>query len=249
MVPNVLRSAPRGHAGPPRSRRSVRLLRLLGGTFALLALVLAGCGGPSTPAPPPVAAARPRVLIFGDSYTEGAGAVPVTKGYAYLVGDKLGWDVTVDGVGGTGYLAPGPKKQGTFLVRLRAAPPGPFDIVVLQGSSNDERQPIARLGPAVDATLGAAQARYPDARIVLMGPVPLYGSVPLTKRAVDDTLREHAAKHGLDFLDPVAEVWFTHGESKTMANPTNGHPSNLGHERIRDRFVLDMARLTGAQVK
>ena len=251
MVPNFLPPGPPGAARSPRGRRAGRLLRLVAGSLVLLVLVLSGCGAPSASAPAPstAATARPRVLIFGDSYTEGAGAVPTTKGYAYLVGEKLGWDVTVDGVGGTGYVAPGPKQQGTYLVRLRAAPAGPFDMVVLQGSSNDERQPIDRLGPAVDSTLGAAQARYPGARFFLMGPVPLYGSVPQTKREVNDTLRDHAAKHGVGFLDPVGEVWFAHGESKTMANPTNGHPSNLGHERIRDRFVLDMARLTGTQVK
>jgi lysophospholipase L1-like esterase len=186
------------------------------------------------------------VLVFGDSYTQGAGADPNTLGYAYQLGHQLGWNVTVDGVGGTGYVNPGPRKTGAFLDRLASAAPGPFDLIVLQGSSNDEREPLADLAPAVDQTVLAFRAKYPTARIVLLGPIALYGSVPAPKAAVNDTLKDYAASHRLSFIDAIAESWFAHGESKTMANPVNGHPSNEGHVRIRDRLVIDLSRLTAA---
>jgi len=209
-------------------------------------LFAVGCAGEpraSNPAVTPLPV-HPRVLVFGDSYTQGVGADPLTLGYAYQLGDQLGWNVTVDGVGGSGYIAPGPPQQGPFLKRLTTAAPGPFDLILLQGSSNDERQPLADLAPAVDQTVAAFRARYPTARIILLGPIALHGSVPEAKAAVNDTLKNYAAGHQLSFIDPIAESWFAHGESRTMINPADGHPSNEGYLRIRDRLVIDLSRLT-----
>ena len=209
-------------------------------------LLAAGCGGEQQPANPTATPlpAHPRVLVFGDSYTEGVGAIPATRGYAYQLGEQLGWDVTVDGVGGTGYVAPGPLRTGAFVERLATTAPGPFDLIILQGSSNDEREPLAELAPAVDQTVLAFRAKYPAARIVLLGLIALDGAAPEVKAAVNDTLKNYADSHQLSFIDPIAESWFAEGESRTMANPTNGHPSNNGYLRIRDRLVIDLSRLT-----
>src|SRR5699024_1431503 len=47
------------------------------------------------------------MLVFGDSWTVGLAATTPTGGYAYLAGAALGWDTTVDGENGSGYLRPG----------------------------------------------------------------------------------------------------------------------------------------------
>lgn len=213
----------------------------------LLLLVLAGCSPARTPATTaqPSTSTRPRVLIFGDSYTEGLGATPLTQGYAYRVGQPLGWDVTVDGVGGTGYLALGPngKNLGSYRTRLQAAPVGPFDIVVLQGSSNDEREPIQQLGPALQSTVPAFRLRYPGARFVMMGPVPTFGPPVATKTAVNEVLKGYASANGIQFIDPIAGSWFAPGEWRRLTNPANMHPNNAGYGRIADRFVVEATRL------
>ena len=46
--------------------------------------------------------------------------MPVTRGYAYLTGQALGWDYKVDGLNGTGYLKPGSDEARTYLGRIRA---------------------------------------------------------------------------------------------------------------------------------
>src|SRR5215212_3702697 len=51
-------------------------------------------------------AETPTVTFIGDSWTEGEGATG-QRGYAYLTGDRLGWDYEVLGVGGSGYTRPG----------------------------------------------------------------------------------------------------------------------------------------------
>ena len=47
------------------------------------------------------------MLVFGDSWTYGSAASLPTLGYAYVLGERLGWETTVDGVRGSGYLKPG----------------------------------------------------------------------------------------------------------------------------------------------
>jgi len=234
-----------GRAGGRPARAALLLATSLG--LLLLLLVQAGCSaGPQPTAPPATGpVARPRVLIFGDSYTAGHGATPETQGYAYRVGRPLGWDVTVDGVGGTGYLAVGTngRNLGTYRTRLAAAPPGPFDVVVLQGSSNDEREPIDALPGALASTVPAFRARYPGARIVMMGPVPTFGPPVATKLAVNDVLKSYAAADGISFIDPIAGSWFGPGEWRRLTNPADGHPNNAGYGRICDRFVIDATRL------
>lgn len=205
------------------------------------------CAGGATPAAagPGVTLSlpsHPRVLVFGDSYTAGTGAEHVRFGYARTVAGLLGWDVTVDGSGGTGYVAVGPRRQGDYLTRLASAPQGPFDLVLLQGSSNDTRQPLARLQPAADAMLQAVRLRYPTAQLAMLGPVALYGTAPRSYQDVDAVLAREAAAQRVTYIDPIAEHWFLKGESRTMANPANGHPSNAGHARIAQRLAQDVNR-------
>lgn len=227
----------------PVPRRRV----VVGVAGLLLTMASGGCGSAPAPTVAPTPSASPvapgpgaRVLIFGDSYTEGWGATPKTQGYAYRVGKALQWDVVVDGVGGSGYLATGTRNEGRYLTRLHKAPAGPFDLVVLQGGSNDEALPASKLRPAVAATVAELYQRYPGARVVMMGPVAIHGGRPPLRDAVNGLLRDYASSREVPFLDPMGEQWFARGEGPVMVNPANGHPNNVGYARIAERFVAEM---------
>lgn len=189
---------------------------------------------------------RPRVLIFGDSYVEGYGADPVTAGFAYRVGHPLHWRVTVDGVGGTGYVNPGPHQEGDYLSRLRTAPVGPFDLVVLEGGANDSRMPLDQLAPAVDATVRAVRAKYPVAQIALMGPLEVHSNPVATRVAVNTVLARYAASTRLVFLSPFCERWFATADPQALINPQNGHPDNAGYALAARLFVRDIGRQLSA---
>lgn len=202
--------------------------------------------GTAAESSPLVLPARPRVLIFGDSYTEGQGAQPLTQGYAYQVGPMLNWDVTVFGVGGTGYLAPGPRDEGTYEARLAKAPPGPFDLVVVQGSTNDARQPISGLSAAVTRTIQAVRTTYAPAQILMLGPIDLHGTSSKPMTQVNVVVRDSARALGVSYIDAMGEQWFQHDTSKPYINPSNGHPNNQGHALIASNFLVDVGRRLSA---
>ncbi|RYZ25772.1 MAG: SGNH/GDSL hydrolase family protein [Propionibacteriaceae bacterium] len=228
---------------------------------ALAALVVgltAGVPGPGTdvawaaPAPaavPPKPAlldlpVQPRVLIMGDSYTEGWGADPKTEGFAFKVAGPLGWRVTRDGIGATGYTNVGLKQQGTYPQRLWRHPADGYDLVVLQGGSNDERRPEAEITTAVDFTVRTVRRRYPSAQILVMGPIEPYGTVSERRAKVTRVLTASTTKSSLLFIDPSAEHWFVKGDSTTLVNPEKGHPNNAGYAHIADLFVRDVRALS-----
>jgi acyl-CoA thioesterase-1 len=186
--------------------------------------------------------AHPYVLIFGDSYTEGYGAHPETEGFAYKVGALLGWRVQVDGVGGTGYVNPGPKNQGTYETRFSRLPKAKYDLIVIEGGSNDSRLPIEQLEPAVEATLRTVRAKFPTAQIALMGQLETHGTANEPRAAVNTVLTRYAAANRLVFFSPLCEKWFTRAEVSTLVNPANGHPNNAGYARATAMFVRDIGR-------
>lgn len=260
QLPQASRRVPRRSSPDRRPQPYARVLALLLGLVVVLALA-SGCT-PDPPPPPPVCVppdpmpalvagsltlpAQPRVLILGDSYTEGYGAEPETKGWAYLVGKPLGWTVTVNGVGGTGYVNPGPHDEGTYLTRLPTLAGRTFDLVVVQGGSNDRGVTYPDFSAAVAKTIEAVRAEFPGATVVLMGPATPYGKPDASRTDAQCVLAGYAVQQHLAFIDPVGETWFVDGDGQRNANPANGHPSNAGYRRIAARFEADVRLLTGA---
>ena len=199
-----------------------------------------------TPAPPRLLdlPARPRVLLIGDSYTQGWGAEPMTEGFAYQVAGPLGWQLTRDGIGATGYRKPGAHQEGTYAQRLWRHPADAYDLVVLQGGSNDEKYSEAEISASVELTLRTVRQRYPSARLVVMEPVVLYGSVYPNRAKLMRVLAASTSRHSLLVIDPVAEEWFVKGGDPALINQAKGHPSNAGYARIAQLFVRDVTALS-----
>jgi len=201
----------------------------------------------ATPTVPPVRLnlpLQPDVLLVGDSYTEGVGAEPISNGYAFKVAEPLGWTLTRDGRGGSGYVNPTTYGAGIFAERLPRHPTDAYDLVVLQGSSNDVRYGNAELDANLDATLQIVRDRYPRAQVLMVGPTNPYGNPSPDLLRVNGEVKAAAAAWGVPFIDPLAESWFVPGDGRWAANPANGHPSNAGYQRIADRFVAGVRALS-----
>lgn len=155
---------------------------------------------PDQPAPGPAAGDAPSIAFLGDSLTVGVGAPP-RRGYAWLTAAELGWPIAVvDGVSGSGYLAPGaglplPERAAGVV----AAEP---DVVLVVGGSNDVFQgyPAEEIAAAAAGLFRALRDGLPDATIIAVGPFPTSPDA-IGEHPAAAALREAAAGAGVVHLD------------------------------------------------
>lgn len=183
-----------------------------------------------------------KAVIYGDSWTEGYGAKPQSSGYAYVTGAKLGWDTTVLGSGGTGYVNPGPGNKGTFSQRMTAVDVDEStQIVILQGSINDLQVGLDTYGDAVKATLDQAKVKFPNAQVVILGPAPATLPPPAKLHIIDNSLRAIAKERNLPYISPLSEIWITAPElTRVIDAAAANHPSTQGHAYLADKVIQSL---------
>ncbi|GAA3552560.1 hypothetical protein GCM10022197_04510 [Microlunatus spumicola] len=193
---------------------------------------------------------HPKVLLLGDSYTKGIGATSRSKGYANLIAEPLGWELTIDGKSGTGYMDPSGDGADTYAERMwqraHSLDDAPYDLVVIQGSSNDRKYTKAEVAGRINLTIRTSRRFWPQAQIILMGPTNPWANVA-EYAMVDEKLKAAAAANGIPFIDPMGEQWFVPGDGVRYANPENGHPNDAGHELMARWFVADVKKLSGGR--
>jgi lysophospholipase L1-like esterase len=186
----------------------------------------------------------PRVLIFGDSWTYGSAAALPTLGYAYVIADRLGWQATVDGERGSGYLRPGNEGGGTYGQRIaRLDPALDPDLVIVEGSINDRLRFPKGYADAVTSAWDDLAALYPEARIVILGPAPQVLPVQESTARIDETLARLAADRGWWYVSPIADEWITADNYVEVIDTGIGrdHPSTAGHAYLAQRLADALA--------
>jgi lysophospholipase L1-like esterase len=190
-----------------------------------------------------------RLLVVGASYTQGLGARPQTSGYAYLLGSALGYDTTVDGVAGTGFLNNGPHDQGTFAQRISHEPssldPG---LVLLQCGRNDLGYPDLALRRAVVRTISLVRQKYARAEIVMLGSIPGDAPVPPDLERLQSSFSDTAKSLGVAFIDPIAQDWITIHDVHGYTGAVPQHPNNAGYAYIAARIVSDLYGLSNGLI-
>ncbi|MEU4833341.1 SGNH/GDSL hydrolase family protein [Streptosporangium sp. NPDC023615] len=207
-----------------------------------VAAVPAGRGtphpSPAVTVPPPRA---PLVMVIGDSFTVGSGPVRGWNGYAARVARQLGWQLVTAGAAGTGYVNPGRVGrtfQRSFDEEL-AWRPAP-DLVIVSGGRNDRRIGAARIEEAVVRLVGSIRRRWPDAGVVVVGPIWMAKAPPWAYR-VRDAVEISAERMEAPFLDPL-DVLDTHGRGwgRGAVLPDGVHPTLLGHLRLSRWVVAEL---------
>ncbi len=251
--------------GSPRARRS--WLPILGAALAVAAVCAIGMWRPwVTPSAPVAGEAEsvvaapsapamlalpdaPRVLVFGDSWVYGSAATVPTLGFAYRLGENLGWDTVVDGVRGSGYLKPG-IDGGSYGERVAALDPAlDPDLIILEGSINDRRLPAKGYADAVTAVWDALEDLYPDAAVVILGPAPQVLPVEPATARIDADLARLAGERGWWYISPIADGWITEANYLDVIDTGpigRNHPSTDGHAYLAERVAEAIDGMTEA---
>ena len=221
----------------------VRTYLRLSALAGVAALALAGL--PASAGPPVAAPAQVSAYFFGDSLMAGTGASPRRPVMARVAAARLGWDVEVDAWGGTGYTTTG--SSPGYLDRLRrpGALSGEYDVVLLEGGTNDARvrSTPEQVRTAVREVVAHVRERQPQAQVVLMGAYdpPPPGRVDPHRTTVDRAIEEVADELGLPFFSPWSGRWTTGHDPGPFLDDDGLHPTARGYGVMGERLASGLA--------
>lgn len=187
---------------------------------------------PATPGGQERLIRSPVVMVLGDSFTMGSGPVPRWESYAAQAARTLGWQLVTAGAAGTGFVNPSRVRrtfQQSFEQELswRPAP----DLLIISGGHNDHTADPGRVYGAAKRLLVTVRLRWPQTRIVVIGPIWM-GREPRWLPAVRDAVAVAADEEATVFLDPLGRSW---GRGAIL--PDGVHPTLLGHRRLANWLV------------
>lgn len=193
-----------------------------------------------TPAPQPTAQYRPIVAFFGDSYSAGTGATKPSNRWTSVVSADLGWRENNFALGGTGYIATsstngcGKDYCPTYIEVIQALGSDSIkpDYVVISGGRNDGRS-LPDQFPRIRETYAAAQALWPDARVIVTSPLWDSTAAPgwLTEGVA--TTRAAADELGALFLDLGQPL----GGRPDLITADGVHPNDDGYAAVASTFI------------
>ncbi len=184
---------------------------------------------------------RVRALFFGDSYFLGGGYTGEENSMARLASNRLGWESEINGGGGTGFVTANPEYGlGNYLEQIEA---GAFDVgprwwVVIEGGNNDRGVPFADVARNARKVVRIAQRTFPNATVVLMGPLDTDGDYADTTPMVK-LLRKVARKRGVAFIND--KTWLK--GNYDLIGPDYAHPYPEGHRLLGRKLARALNRI------
>ena len=146
----------------------------------------------ATPRPVQTRALWPTAVFIGDSFTQGAGASSGSLGWAQVASRSLTWVPTISADGASGYLVRGLQGKNTGdLIAAADVEVAPQFIVIASGY-NDPARDEDVMKQAIISSFDAAQAKWPDAQLIVVGPWAPTGKTNANKDTVRRLLETSA---------------------------------------------------------
>lgn len=223
----------------------MRARRLLG--LGLVASVLAGLTGCSTPAPDtaPSTAALPAdapvVAFYGDSYTRGTGASSPEKRWSTIVSAERGWREINRSENGLGFV----NRRSSMGAGLDDIPAlildDDPDIVFVTMGLNDNfsyDRAAEEIRAAIDSDLQRLADGLPDARIVVVEPFWYTDDRPPSVDIIAGWVEAAAERIGANHIDGASHWLDGHyaGSADSWMASDGLHPNDTGYAHMAERM-------------
>lgn len=189
-------------------------------------------------------------MFFGDSWVAGEVADEGAS-FTEVLSKQMGWVPLVEGFPGSGFTRAARETQGLLTEHANDLDASLTpELVIVNGGVNDAEDAVnlGAVRTAVNEVVSTIEGKYPDAKLVVLG--PFNRSWPLHDGLYDVSLqmRAVAQEHGLPFINPVskADTWINKSNVDTMIAQGRGHPGNEGHAFIAGRLGEALTRLVPA---
>jgi lysophospholipase L1-like esterase len=119
----------------------------------------------------------------------------------------------------------------------------PYDVVLLEGGTNDRAADFDHLRDRVVETVDYVQERLPSARVVLMGAFnPRTHRYDERRNDVDRVLREIAVEKDVPFFSPLSGNW-AKGQGPRFLAGDGLHPTAYGYGVMGVRLAAELRNL------
>lgn len=174
----------------------------------------------------PIEDPGPRLVVLGDSFTEGTGAFDYANGFAKLAGRYLGiTDTSASGEGGTGYETTIGSRLDLDDRIISDGVAAQAQIYVVAMGLNDSNS-SATLHDSVLSAIGKLVGGAPNARIFVLGPWNPQATAAYPKAQVEAVIQSVAAQFpNVTYLDP-STIPFTKIDAT--------HPDQAGHQILAE---------------
>lgn len=190
----------------------------------------------------PVATSAPtsRLVILGDSFTEGTGSASRVQGFAHMIARELGFrDYLLSGSGGTGWVDPGSGRTNGF-DRWTNDVTGrnPTMLICLLGINDTNQSYETTIQTTLPTKLAELRAAKPDCLVHVFGCFNPSYPAALTGGAVMDAALQTASS-GLPrtWFHSISDIGYTKADST--------HPDTAGHTTLYKAIYNKIATVHG----
>jgi acyl-CoA thioesterase-1 len=197
-----------------------------------------GEGTPATGSAPPSSspqATGPLLVVIGDSYSEGFDNSVV---WPELFADARGYRLDNLSHTGTGYVNEG--RMNTFGERIAEAEVLDPSIIMFAGSRNDILFAAEDVRVAAEQAFEAARDRFPEARLIAIGPIWDSSEPSALVREINDAVAAAAAAREVEFIDALAANWL---QDPAVIHFDGIHATDEGQQDLADGVEAAIANL------